>query len=763
MHAHKRQKLSADPQAVRELESDAESPAEESEYESGPDENSGSDNDSADTSDEVIVKQKSRQTSKRKIRATKTSTFGATLQSLLSTDAPSSLPLSLKPSIARKRNDEKLENKAKKVLQVEKKEKEDKGRITDVIGGWGGESERALRKVAQRGVVKLFNVIQQSQASVAAATEESKAARGSGKPTLPAPVITSKTQGRKAKDKDNIIGRGKETRHPRHILLESLGLISAKHATATDPATPTTPRPLEAMVNVRQVVFSLLGSRLRVHDAQSYDTKSIAIVGAGSAGLAMLKTLLDLPESTRYTWDIVLFEERKNLGGVWLPDPDPALPPEIPETPLYPLLRTNTPVPSMTYPGFPFTPGTALYPAHEEVEAYLVRYATHYNLTRRIRFNHKILEASWLGSPAAGQWNVSYYDANGATRHGSFDHLVVATGNNHLPRIPTWPGQEEWLANSPPSGAKREIVHSVWYRGPEKYRGLNVLVVGTGSSGRDIATQIIPYAEKTYISVRSKPNPLYGSTPDGAVQKPDISHFTAAGVVFRDGTTLKVDAVLLGTGYEIRKPFLERGGVLVTDPHSRAHADKLATNTRYVYPLHQHLLSLSPAHPTNALAFIGLPSAIANCPSDIAQSLFVAHAILNGTLLPPRDELLRELARREEGLRRAGYDPYRQGHMLPVNTSSDYQDELVAFLKERGAIPDDGKKFVEQWRRDIFTYGYLRQGWKRIESLGLEREWLEGVETEAQWAELMARVNRWQEEWEKSNGIAFRPDLDLVG
>lgn len=95
--------------------------------------------------------QKSRQTSKRKLRATGNSKFGATLQSLLDTNAPSTLPLSLKPSIARKRNDEKLELRAKKVLQNEKKEKEDKARIKDVIGGWGGESERALRKVAQRG------------------------------------------------------------------------------------------------------------------------------------------------------------------------------------------------------------------------------------------------------------------------------------------------------------------------------------------------------------------------------------------------------------------------------------------------------------------------------------------------------------------------------------------------------------------------------------------------------------------------------------
>ncbi|KAJ2927193.1 hypothetical protein H1R20_g9912, partial [Candolleomyces eurysporus] len=131
-------------------------------------------------------------------------------KSLLSTDVPSAAPLSLKPSIARKHNDQKLELKAKKVLQIEKKEKEDKRRIKDPIGGWGGESERALRKVAQRGVVKLFNAIQQSQATVAAAAEEAKGERGSGKPRLSAPIVEAKGK-KKGKKKDNIIGRGKET------------------------------------------------------------------------------------------------------------------------------------------------------------------------------------------------------------------------------------------------------------------------------------------------------------------------------------------------------------------------------------------------------------------------------------------------------------------------------------------------------------------------------------------------------------------------
>jgi len=168
---------------------------------------------SPDTEDEIAEAKttKSKKTLKRKRRATDTTRFGATLQSLLNTDAPSTLPLSLKPSIARKRRDEKLEQKGKKVLQVEKKEKEDKGRIRDVIGGWGGENERALRKVAQRGVVKLFNVIQQSQAASSAAAEELKTHRGSGKPTLPAPILGKSKGSKKSKQIDPVIRMGKET------------------------------------------------------------------------------------------------------------------------------------------------------------------------------------------------------------------------------------------------------------------------------------------------------------------------------------------------------------------------------------------------------------------------------------------------------------------------------------------------------------------------------------------------------------------------
>lgn len=136
-------------------EDDAEADEEDSQMNEGEDEPESSAS-ALDTEDEIaggnlrLDAQKKSQKRPRR-RAVSPTRFGAALQSLLNTDAPSEQPLSLKPSIARKRQDEKLEGKARKVLEEETKVKKEKNHVSDLIGGWGGESERALRKVAQRG------------------------------------------------------------------------------------------------------------------------------------------------------------------------------------------------------------------------------------------------------------------------------------------------------------------------------------------------------------------------------------------------------------------------------------------------------------------------------------------------------------------------------------------------------------------------------------------------------------------------------------
>ncbi|KAF9455118.1 FAD/NAD(P)-binding domain-containing protein [Macrolepiota fuliginosa MF-IS2] len=614
--------------------------------------------------------------------------------------------------------------------------------------------------------------------------------------------------------------------------------------------------------SVPTVLFSLLSyllplnrhqaplDDLYIHEAHQ---KSIAIIGAGSAGLAVLKTALDISEQDNLDWKVVLFEEREDVGGIWyaffyyihhhvptatnnaslllpavwrnyrFPDSRNLTPPDLPETPLYPRLRTNTPIPTMTYPNFVFPPGTPLYPRHEHILEYHRAYAKHFHLRPYIRFNHSVLSTEWhsdhvgvmpeLGSTTLehgaiawrkngwrgrvreakrrtttftrpeprGRWNVTFVDTvggGGDVRSEFFDHLVVASGNHHIPKIIHWRGEDEWLAHASLDQLhKREIMHAIWYRNPEEFTGKTLLIVGAGASGRDIAGQVVDYAERTYISVRHPVDSIPGTELVA-----EISHFSNEGIHLFDGTILRnVDTVVLGTGYQIRKPFLEKAGLVKVDPHAKSSSfrssEHLTTNVNYLFPLYKHIFPVLEDLPVTALAFVGIPMGISNCPSDLAQSLYVLHLMKHGDdVLPQKDDLLRELDEQEEEVRQKGLDPYVLGHRLVSGTQSDYQDDLVEFLKEKvrlltflgeevypsGLIRDDRRRYVELWRRDALEYDYLRRGWFRIEELGLSEQWLKGVETEEQWAILMKRVNEWQRDWESKNNITFSIDEFLV-
>jgi hypothetical protein len=360
------------------------------------------------------------------------------------------------------------------------------------------------------------------------------------------------------------------------------------------------------------------------------------------------------------------------------------------------------PVPMMSCPNFPYPSGTHLFPSHEYVESYLVNYAHHYDLLPYIQFNHQVLNASWLGTPEAGHWNITFLDHRNETQCNTFEHLIVATGNNHTPREPSWPGQKEWLAETAGGNStRREIIHSAWYRHPEKYNDKSILIVGDSASGRDIAQQTAPlvskvrtfrvYAEptlmvpKSFMSIRTNHDNQFPPLPSNVIRKPVISHFTRDSIVFADKTEINVDSVILATGYQVRKPFLDAGHILATDPTANPNNTKtraLACNTHYIFPLHRHIFSLSPMYPTTALAFVGLPVAIANCPANTAQSIFIAHMIRDPGLLPSRKQMHDELELQEQESRNLGVDPYVQGHRMPnANRSNDYQDELLDYLK----------------------------------------------------------------------------------
>lgn len=111
------------------------------------------------------------------------------------------------------------------------------------------------------------------------------------------------------------------------------------------------------------------------------------------------------------------------------------------------------------------------------------------------------MSSNWVGNSTWGQWNVTVRDAQEQLFTRTFDHLVVASGHNQYPYIPTWRGQDAWLANSPVNGPTREIVHSIWYREPQLYANKTVIIVGSGASGQDMASQIVGYANQASVVI----------------------------------------------------------------------------------------------------------------------------------------------------------------------------------------------------------------------------------------------------------------------
>lgn len=229
--------------------------------------------------------------------------------------------------------------------------------------------------------------------------------------------------------------------------------------------------------------------------------------------------------------------------------------------------------------------------------------------------------------------------------------------------------------------------------------------------------------------------------------------------------------MIAATGYNFLVPFLTRvpsdsiatPGLITSSSthHNSTTAPFLISNLRYIFPLYQHIFSLAPNLPPTALTFVGLPVLIANCPSDIAQSLLLAQALVDPSVLPSRQEMIEDLVQQENRLRERGYDPYEVGHKM-VGGDDDaqgYQDALVEYLKKQKRIPDDGKDYVEQWRRDARKESFLlKRGWERLVSNGESEEWLGGVETEDQWARLMNKLAEWQQKWEDEHGEARKYD-----
>lgn len=193
------------------------------------------------------------------------------------------------------------------------------------------------------------------------------------------------------------------------------------------------------------------------------------VVGAGPAGLAAGAML------RRRGIDTVLIDRSAAIGDSWRQH--------------YDRLHLHTVRWLSDLPGLPIPRGEGKWVSRDGVARYLEAYAEHHHLPIRLGTEAHRIDRS------DGAWAVR--TSRGVLVAG---HVIVATGYNRVPWLPPWPGMGSFAG---------ELVHSSRYRNPEPYAGRDVIVVGTGNSGAEIAVDLVEGgARNVILSVRTPPNIL---------------------------------------------------------------------------------------------------------------------------------------------------------------------------------------------------------------------------------------------------------------
>ncbi|MFE4855623.1 flavin-containing monooxygenase [Streptomyces sp. NPDC056670] len=92
--------------------------------------------------------------------------------------------------------------------------------------------------------------------------------------------------------------------------------------------------------------------------------------------------------------------------------------------------------------------------------------------------------------------------------------VVVATGFNHTAYVPAWPGADSYAG---------ELLHAGQYRNPAPFVGRDVLVVGAGNTGAEIAADLAEGgAGRVRLAVRTPPHILRRSTAGWPAQATGI-------------------------------------------------------------------------------------------------------------------------------------------------------------------------------------------------------------------------------------------------
>lgn len=202
----------------------------------------------------------------------------------------------------------------------------------------------------------------------------------------------------------------------------------------------------------------------------SEEQTGAVVVGAGPAGLAVAACL------THEGVEHVVLEAADRVGSRWRAH--------------YDRLHLHT---VKRHSGLPLHPMPAhypRYPSRDQVVAYLEDYAARFGI--RPRFGCEVTSITQQGAAWRVRTRSEHGEASLIARS-----VVVATGYNRVPHRPTFAGED--VFGGP-------VLHSSEYRTGAAFSGQDVLVVGCGNSGAEIALDLCERGARAAMVVR---NPVH--------------------------------------------------------------------------------------------------------------------------------------------------------------------------------------------------------------------------------------------------------------
>ncbi|RXV64409.1 hypothetical protein D1006_39265 [Burkholderia stabilis] len=145
----------------------------------------------------------------------------------------------------------------------------------------------------------------------------------------------------------------------------------------------------------------------------------------------------------------------------------------------------------------------------EEYVSYLERYVKYNGLSECIRLRSRVTNVTLVNS----EWQVTFSNDTGS-QNQSFDYIVICSGANGKPSLPTFENQHRFLGR---------IVHSDDVKDSQELAGLRVVFVGMGESGSDLCYMSSTISARSIVSIRRRPGYLIPRYHDGRPTDLDTS------------------------------------------------------------------------------------------------------------------------------------------------------------------------------------------------------------------------------------------------